>query len=365
MQGVFDGVVVLSLAEQFPGPYATLLMADLGADVILVERPGSGDPARAFPPFFRSLARNKRSVCLDLKNEKGRNAFLDLVARADVVFEGYRPGAMDKLGLGYDALKARNPRLIYASITGFGQTGPARLRPAHDLSYQGMAGMLMHGAGKTPAMPEIAYGDLSSGAFAAFAVAAALYARERTGQGTAIDVSMTDGLVSWMTPYLVPHMRGETSFEIFDEPAYGVFECGDGKRLTLSIAHEDHFWSALCEVLGLQKHAAIKAPERRARSAELQQEIATILASKNRAHWITAFEGKPIAWSPLHDFEGVVTDPHFVARGLFQDVRQADGTTTRHIKQPIGFSAYGSGITRDAPDLGEHTDEILATVDRS
>lgn len=362
MDGIFDGVTVLSLAEQFPGPYATLLMADLGADVILVERPGTGDPARAFPPFFRSLARNKRSVCIDLKSQTGREAFLGLVEKADVVLEGYRPGTMGKLGLGYDTLKSVNDRLIYASIAGFGQTGPARLRPAHDLSYQGMAGMLTLDEGKPPVVPAIAYGDLSSGTFAAFAVAAALFARERTGRGTAIDVSMTDGLVSWMTPYLVPRMAGETSFEIFDEPAYGVFDCADGRQLTLSIAHEDHFWAALCNVLDLGENAAVRAPERRERSAELNHAIATAIAGQDRDHWSAVFDANGIAWSPLHDLDGVVSEPQFVERGLFRDIATPDGRIERHIAQPIRFSAWKTAIRRHAPALGEHTGEILAAA---
>lgn len=362
MNGIFDGVTVLSMAEQFPGPYATLLMADLGADVVLVERPGSGDPARAFPSFFRSLARNKRSVCLDLKSEQGRDAFLTLVESADVVLEGYRPGTMDRLGLGYETLKARNERLIYAAITGFGQTGPARLRPAHDLSCQGMAGVIVQKAEQDPVVPRIAIGDLSSGTFAAFAVAAALFARERTGRGTAIDVSMTDGLVSWMTPYLVPRLAGEAAaFEIADEPAYGVFECADGRSLTLSIAHEDHFWAALCDALGLGEHAALKAAERRGRSAELRGALAMAIAGKNRAAWGMVFDAKGIAWSPLHDLDGVIADPHFVDRGLFRDLRTPDGGSERHIVQPIRFSAWASEIRRPAPELGEHTDDVLAS----
>lgn len=359
MKGIFEGIRVLSLAEQLPGPYATLLLADLGADVILVERPSGGDPARAFPSFFRSVGRNKRSLCLDLKAERDRADFITLAATADVVVEGYRPGTMARLGVGYDVLSACNPRLIYASITGFGQTGPSRMRPAHDLSYQAMAGMVFGSGGAPAAMPEIPFGDLSSATFAAFAIAAALFGRERSGHGTAIDVSMTDGLVSWMAPYLVPHMSGDKAFEVFDEPAYGLFTCADGKQLTLSIAHEDHFWAALCSALALPQHAGLKAPERRRRCAELKAEIASLLAQQPRAHWAGVFDATGnIAWSPLHDFTGVLQEPHFRARGLFQRL----GNGEEHILQPVQFSAYGSHIRSGAPGLGEHTSEILAAA---
>lgn len=355
MNGIFDGVRVLSLAEQLPGPYATLLLADLGADIILVERPQGGDPARAFPAMFRALGRNKRSVSLDLKSDKGRAEFLALAAGADVVLEGYRAGTMDRLGVGYDVLSGLNPRMIYASITGFGQDGPSRLRPAHDLSYQAVTGM-MFGNGTADggfAVPEIPLGDLSSATFAAFAISAALFARERTGKGTAIDISMTDGLVSWMTPYLVPHMSGARAFEVFDEPAYGVFACSDGRHLTLSIAHEDHFWRALCAALNLPQHADLKAAERRARSAELRQTIGQILAQQPLAHWAGLFDaGNAIAWSPLNDFTGVLEEPHFRSRGLFQP--SPDGEM--HIVQPVKFSGYGSSIRCGAPRLGEHND---------
>lgn len=356
MKGIFDGVRILSLAEQLPGPYATLLLADLGADVVLVERPSGGDPARAFPSFFRAVGRNKRSLCLDLKSDTDRAEFMALVESADVVLEGYRPGTMDRLGLSYEILAARNPRLIYASITGFGQSGPYRMRPAHDLSYQAVAGMVFGSPGATAAIPEIPLGDLSSATLAAFAIAAALYGRERSGHGTAIDISMTDGLVSWMTPYLVPHMSGDKAFEVFDEPAYGIFTCGDGKQLTLSIAHEDHFWATLCHALGLAQYANLKAKERRQRRAELNGEISALLTQQPRAHWAGVFDAAGnIAWSPLHDFTGVLQDPHFRSRGLFQKLPGGE----EHILQPVQFSAYHSTIRRGAPGLGEHTAEIL------
>lgn len=358
MNGIFDDVRVLSLAEQLPGPYATLLMADLGADVILIERPQGGDPARAFPTMFRALGRNKRSVSLDLKREDGRADFLALAAGADVVLEGYRSGTMDRLGVGYDVLSRLNPRLVYASITGFGQDGPNRLRPAHDLSYQAIAGMMpgTSSADGSLTVPEIPFGDLSSATFAAFAISAALFARERTGKGTTIDISMTDGLVSWMTPYLIPHSRGERPFELFDEPAYGIFACSDGKHLTLSIAHEDHFWRALCAALELPQYAELRAPARRAHSTELRDTIGRILAQQPLAHWAKLFDaGNAVAWSPLNDFTGVLNDPHLRSRGLFQ--ASPDGEM--HIVQPVKFSSYVSNIRRNAPRLGEHNDDIL------
>ncbi|MGD9890407.1 MAG: CaiB/BaiF CoA transferase family protein, partial [Dehalococcoidia bacterium] len=198
-----DGITVVSMAEQYPGPYCTMLLADMGADVILVERPGRGDPARGptgMSDHFAALSRNKRSIAVDAKREAGREIIVRLARDADVLVEGFRPGVMDRLGLGYAALGEVNPRLIYCSITGYGQDGPYRSRPGHDLSYQALAGLLssLIPAGQFDRRPGVAIGDLSSAMFAAQGILAALIARAQTGRGQSIDVSMTDGLVSWM-----------------------------------------------------------------------------------------------------------------------------------------------------------------------
>lgn len=359
--GIFEGVTVLSLAEQLPGPYATMLMADLGADVVLVERPSGGDPARAFPPFFRSTGRNKRSVCIDLKAKEGCARFLELAGRADVVFEGFRPGTMDRLGVGYEAIREVNPRIIFASISGFGQGGPYRDRPAHDLSYQAVAGHMFNQVGADPvAIPVVPYGDLVSAVFAAFAVSSALFARERTGQGTAIDISMTDTLVSLMAPYLGPAMNGVSSFQAFDEPAYGVFKAADGAQLTFSIAYEDHFWRALCAALGMEDVADLNGGERRARGREISARIAATIATRPRAAWQDVLDKCGIPWSPLNDLADVIHDPHFRARNLFTTLKAPGGGEEGHVNQPVKFSAYSSTIRRGAPELGEHSAELLA-----
>lgn len=356
---LFEGVRILSLAEQYPGPFATLLFADLGADVILVERPGSGDPGRAFPAFFRSLARNKRSVCVDLKSENGRQQFKQLVAESDVVLEGFRPGTMARLGVGYEVLRQVNPRLIFASISGFGQDGPYRDRTAHDLSYQAIAGHLFDRRSDESAVPSIAYGDLGSAMFAAFSIAGALYGREKTGTGTSIDISMTDGLVSWMTTYLSPAMTQEKGLELFDEPAYGVFRTSDGRRLTLSIAHEDHFWSALCKLIGLSEHAGLRGPERIARRTELRASLHLALKLKTLAEWAPLLDASSIPWSPLNELEDVLLDRHFQNRGLFQTISRPDGSQERHVMQPVRFDRYPTTLRRIAPGLGEHTEQLL------
>lgn len=364
MSAPLRGIRIVNLAEQYPGPYATLLLADLGADLILVERPGSGDPARQFPAFHAALNRNKRSVALDLKSDDGRAKLRDLVASADVMMEGFRPGTMERLGFGYAAMAALNPRLIYVSISGFGQTGPYRDRPAHDLSYQAMAGFLHLQAksGSTQMPSDIAIGDLSSGMFAAVGTLAALHERSQTGNGKYVDVSMTDGLVSWMSVMVGPAMNGQPLADIGAEPAYGLFVCGDGKLISLSIAHEDWFWKPLCALLGMEDAAALDRTGRTQREDELRSRIGTTLATRPRDQWGPELDKAGIPWGPVNDLADVPNDPHFKARGLFTDVTERDGRTARYVAQPLVFDDGHPVPTTGAPQLGEHTHEVLAEV---
>jgi crotonobetainyl-CoA:carnitine CoA-transferase CaiB-like acyl-CoA transferase len=224
-----SGVRVLSLAEQYPGPYATLLLADLGADVVLVERPGGGDPSRKFPHFFVAINRKKRSVALDLKQPEGRAELTKLVRNADVFFEGYRPGVIDRLGFGHDDVLRLNPEIVYVSISGFGQSGPYRDRPAHDLSYQAVAGLLHTQAelGELAEPPSLPIGDLTSGTFAALAALVGLVARGRSGRGTFADVSVVDTLLSWMTTQVVPVLNRTGVPGIPREPGYRTYLTAD------------------------------------------------------------------------------------------------------------------------------------------
>lgn len=363
--GPLNGIVVLSLAEQYPGPYATLLMADMGADVLLVERPAGGDPARQFPAFYEALNRNKRSVTLDLKSPEGRDSLLRLVRTADVLLEGYRPGTMGRLGLGPDVLHEANPGLVIASISGFGQDGPYRDRPAHDLSYQATAGMLHEfvSADRTGPVSQLAIGDLSSGMFATVGVLAALLQRASTGKGAHVDVSMTDGLVSWMSTQLVPVLNGEPLAGIEREPGYGLYRVSDG-LISLSVAHEDWFWRPLCEVLGMQDVAALTGSERIAREDELRLRIGKELATRSRDEWVAVLDAAGVPVGPVHTLEEVGEDPHVQARGLLVDI-PADGVRPRrrHVRQPLLFDGVATVPTRHVPALGEHTEEVLSAAE--
>lgn len=361
---LLDGITVVSMAEQYPGPYCTLLLADMGADVILVERPGGGDPSRQFPSFFSSLNRNKRSVALDLKAPAASDVLARLSRHADVFVEGFRPGTIERLGLGYDSLSAQNSAIVYCSISGFGQTGPYRDRPAHDITYQGMAGLL-HGQtddAQSRHDSGLAIGDLSSGMFAALAIVSALLARTQTGRGTYIDVSMTDGLVSWMTTQLVPVLNGRKREALVRDPAYGVFRAADRRLLTLSIAHEDHFWQRLCDVLGWSDARDLARSERAVRYADLSRRLANALESRPRDEWVNLLTDSGVPAGPVLSLAEVADDPGMRSRGLISEVQRPEGTTMQYVSQPVKFRGYRTGIRRDAPALGEHTAEVLRSL---
>lgn len=356
------GMRVLSLAEQYPGPYATAILADLGADVIQVERPGTGDPTRAFPGFHEALARGKRSVVLDLKHPRGRDAFLAMAAGADALLEGYRPGTMARLGLGHQALSEVNPRLVYVSVSGFGQTGPYRDRPGHDLSYQALAGALYGqlAGGGHPRPTTLELGDLSAGLFAALAVLLGLLRREREDRGAYLDVSMFDGLVSLLSAHLGPvlNQAGPPGFP--HEPGYAVFRTSDGGLLSLSVAHEDRFWRALCAVLGLGGEEHLRAPERLADRERLTALLAGRLATRTRAEWSRLLTAADVPHGEVRELAEVASDPHVIARGLLTAVAGPGGGARRFARQPLVVDGAAWGPRAPAPALGEHTAQVLA-----
>jgi crotonobetainyl-CoA:carnitine CoA-transferase CaiB-like acyl-CoA transferase len=364
--GPLVGLRIVSLAEQYPGPYATLLMADLGAEVILVERPQGGDPARQFESFHAALNRNKRAVAIDLKDDAGREALRGLIRSADVLLEGFRPGTMARLGFGYDDCARLNPALVYVSISGFGQVGPYRDRPAHDISYQAIAGLLFRQARSGVPEPagDLAIGDLSSAMFATVGTLAALHERARTGRGQHVDVSMTDGLVSWMTVMVGPTLNGTAPADIGAEPGYGAFRCADGRLLTLSIAHEDWFWRPLCGLLGMPDAAGLGHDARIAQADALQARIAAAIAAAPRDDWARRLDAAAIPWGPVNDFDEVAADPHFRARGMFRAVPARDGGERWHVAQPLVFSGLHPGPLTDTPALGEGNAELLGHKER-
>ncbi len=364
------GVRVLSLAEQYPGPYATMLLADLGADVILVERPDGGDPSRRFAGLFAAFNRNKRSVALDLKSASGLEQFLGLVDTADVVVEGFRAGVMDRLKIGAAALRARRPSLVFVSISSFGQIGPGGAGGAggagaslagHDLSIQAAAGMIDVPLGQEAALalPMLPLADISSAMFAAMGIVTALFARTRNGQGSTIDVSMLDSLASWMTPFLVPPLNQlPTRMLPPQDPGYGLFATADGRQITLSIAGEDRMWATLCRLLELESFAALPERERSDRAGEITPHLRAAVGRWNYAALYQRLQDEGIAFGPVRRLDEVLADPQMVARRMVVEVDGPHGTQ-KFVRQPLLFDGEGGAITCQAPALGQHDAQLL------
>jgi crotonobetainyl-CoA:carnitine CoA-transferase CaiB-like acyl-CoA transferase len=358
------GYRILSMAEQFPGSFATLLLADLGADVILVERPAGGDPTRRFPGHFEALNRNKRSVALDLKSAAGKEAFLRLADTADAVIEGYRPGVVQRLGIGPEALRERHPELVYVSISAFGQSGPLSHLAGHDLSIQAVAGLLNIplGTESQSALPVLPLSDVASGMFAALGIVTSLLARTRSPTGATVDVSMLDSLVCWMTPLIVPAINTLKPAPFPpDDPGYGVFVSADARQFTLSIAGEDHMWRQLCELLSLEDLSQLPAAQRVAQRQQIMPRLRPALAAHPRDWLFRHFETRKIAFAPVNQLTDVPDDPQITARGLFVNSTGPTGAL-RYIRQPLLIDGQGGTVGAVAPQLAEHNDEIFTEL---
>src|SRR5713101_2807234 len=295
--GLLAGTRILDLSIWRPGPYATQLLAEIGADVIKVEPPG-GDPMRAYPELFASLSANKRSIELDLKDPDGRRQAMDLAAEADVVVEAFRPGVAERLGVGYDAIRGINPDVIYCSLSGLGQDGPLSRVPGHDLNYQAWAGSLAPDGGP-PVVPAIPVADLAGGLAAAFAVCAALVRRLQTGEGERIDVAMTDLLATW-TGAVEPRAR-DVDASTRGVPGYGTFATRDGRYVALGVFTEDHFWRSLCTVLGLDDCGHLGFADRMRRLQEFQGRITDAIAKRDRDELVESLMAADVPVAPVLD----------------------------------------------------------------
>jgi crotonobetainyl-CoA:carnitine CoA-transferase CaiB-like acyl-CoA transferase len=295
--GLLDGVRVLDLGIWRPAPYAAQLLADMGAEVVKIEPPG-GDPMRAFPDLFASLVRHKRCIELDLQDPAGRARVLDLAAESDLAIEGFRPGVVDRLGVGYEALRARNPAIVYCSISGYGQEGPRAATSGHDVNYQAYAGVLAPRAGDAPVLPRVPYADLAAGLAAAMAMCAAYVRRLRTGEGEFVDVSMTHVLAHWNGELDVTAIEGGgPDLDITGNPGYGLYATADGAWVSVGVTAEAHFWSGLCAALDLDGYAGLTYLERVRRHAEIDGVVARAIAPLTRADAIERLErhGVPVA----------------------------------------------------------------------
>jgi formyl-CoA transferase len=369
------GITVLELANYMAGPFCGLLLADMGADVIKVENPQGGDFTRAAPPFvggesagFLRVNRNKRSLALDLKRKRGQALFHRLAARADVVIENFRPGTVKGLGIEYEALAKINPRLVYLSASGFGQTGPYSRRPGLDLIVQGMSG-IMSVTGEQDGPPVkvgVPIVDLATALFGAYAILSALIARDRTGEGQYIDLSLFESgtaLAMWesaeyWTTGEVPQRFG--SGHRHSAP-YQAFKTRDG-YITIG-GTSPKPWSALCKVLGLR---VLERDPRFSNNAQRfinRQELAVLIenvtVTRTTAEWYRLLEEAGIPCGVISSYDQVLTDPHLRARNFFVDLPHPTAGMVRHLGSPARLSKTPPKMRAAAPLLGEHTDVVL------
>ena len=357
--GPLQGVRVIEFAGIGPGPFAGMMLADMGADVIVIER--ASDVAAAARQPRPAMNRGKRSVALDLKSEEGREAAWALIESADALIEGYRPGVMERLGFGPDAVAARQPRLVYGRITGWGQSGPLARAAGHDINYVALTGVLSTScrAGQAPVIPPTIVGDMGGGAmFLVFGLVCALFEAQKSGRGQAVDAAMVDGVVAMSS--LVHQMRHngfwsaqpERNLFANSSPFYEVFECADGGHITLG-AIEPQFYAEMLQRLGLDDvNPALQYDHRT--WPELKARVAAKVKERTRAEWQTLLEGTDVCFAPVLDLAEAAEHPHNTARGLFVEIEGQiqPAPAPRLSRTPARQPAAGALC-------GEHTDEVL------
>lgn len=371
MSRALEGLRILDLSRLLPGPYCTLMLADFGAEVIKVEEPQQGDYGRWSEPLIEGIGarhlllnRNKKSLTLDLKSKEGQRIFHDLAKDADVVLEGFRPGTTKRLNVDYGTLSVINPRLVYCSLTGFGQSGPYAQYPGHDINYVSYAGILgMNGGPERPVVPSVQIADLGGGLMALVGILLALQARERTGEGQYVDVSMLDGAVSWL------YTLANEYFAYGEAPSrentrlsgslarYEVYETGDGKWIAIG-ALEEKFWKRFCELVGhLEWTDLLHGSDEQ--QDQLREQLRVLFRQKDQQYWLSLLAGEDTCVSPVYDIEEVFADPHVLHRSMYQTVTHPSLGAVSQIGVPIKMSKTPGEICDYAPKLGEHTNELL------
>ena len=370
-----EGIKILDLTRLLPGPYGTMLLGDLGAEVIKIEEPERGDYYRWTPPYLNEVSsrhlllnRNKKSITLNLKVPEGKKILFKMVEQgADVLIEQFRPGVMDRLGVGYKDLEKINPGIIYCSLTGYGQNGSYRDLASHDLNYIGLAGILgLTGQkGGAPVIPGIQIADLiGGGLYSVIGILTALVARQKTGRGQYIDISMFDGVVSLLpdgaTVYFAegkapgPGERRLTG----GLPQYQVYQTSEGKYLAVG-ALEEKFWANLCRLIGRPEWAERIPRELEPRGEEIKKELAGIFRTKTQKEWLDLLMHEDTCVTAVQSLDEVFIDPHVRSRQMVVETTHPKAGRVRQIGVPIKFSDTPGEIRMPAPEIGEHTGEIL------
>jgi crotonobetainyl-CoA:carnitine CoA-transferase CaiB-like acyl-CoA transferase len=363
--GALKGIKIVDLTRLLPGPYCTMILADHGAQVISIED-------RRFlkdSHFIKPLYRNKKHMSLDLKTEAGRKIFFKLVKDADVVIEQFRPGVVKRLGVDYPSVKKVNPKIIYCSITGYGQDGPYKDRAGHDVNYLAMAGVLdLNGeTGRTPVIPGVPVGDIAGGSMnAVIGILLALVARQQTGEGQYIDISMTDGVLGLLslTPYLKELFgqtpcRGDETFPA-RYACYRVYETCDNRYVSIG-AVEPHFWKALCEHLKVPQYAAKQYDE--ACRQEIIDFMTKTFKSKTMAEWETELGPKEVCFAPVRNVDEVMKDPFYKEKGSIVDMPKKNSRQKIPVVgTPVRLSQTPGGVRSMPVEFGENTEEILMEI---
>jgi len=368
-----DGVRVVDLSRVLAGPYCTMVLADLGADVIKLERPDGGDETRSWgPPFaggeaayYLSVNRGKRSCALDLEDPEARSLALELCARADVVVENFKLGGAERLGVGYEQVRELNAKVVYCSITGYGQDGPYRLLVGHDVNYASMAGALAitGPADGPPSIPANLLGDYAGGGMhAAIGILTALLARVRTGRGQFVDISMTDGIVNLLAAAL-GESYGSGEFVRRGRhrltgglPQYNVYECADGRYLSIG-ANEPWFFDNFCNAIDRSDLAGSQAdPSRR---QEVFDAFRDAIKTKSRDDWFEQLKDKDVCVAPVYELDEIERDPQLRAREMIVDLPHPEFGTVTQVGISVKLSETPGSIRSFAPRRGEHTDDVL------
>ncbi|PZW50982.1 crotonobetainyl-CoA:carnitine CoA-transferase CaiB-like acyl-CoA transferase [Humitalea rosea] len=376
--GPLTGIRVLDLTRVLAGPTCTQMLGDLGAEVIKIERPGAGDDTRGFAPpyvpntresaYFVGVNRNKKSLTVDIAQEAGQKIIHTLLASCDMLVENFKVGALAKYGLSWEDLKAAHPRLIYCSITGFGQTGPYAARPGYDSLIQAMGGV-MSLTGEPDGLPQkvgIPVADLFAGLYGCIGILAALQHRNATGEGQRIDIGMLDTHVAWLANQGMNYLAtGENPPRLGNQHPnivpYQVFATEDG-YIVLSVGNDPTF-KRFCDVTGQQ--ALLDDPRFATNAARVENRalvtdtLAPVLKSRTTTDWVAALEAASIGCGPINTLAQVFADPHVQARGVVVDMPHASGETVQVIANPVRLSATPPTYRSAAPLLGQHTDEVL------
>jgi len=369
-----NGLTVLDLTRVLSGPYCTMMLADMGARVIKVEQPGKGDDTRGWgPPFvngessyFLSINRNKESVTLDFKHPDGRAILEALIARADVLVENFRPGTLDKLGLDYASIAERFPRLIYCSISGFGQTGPRRTEAGYDAVMQAEGGLMSitGSADGSPYRLGVAIADIVSGMFAAQGITAALFARERTGRGQQVDIAMLDSVVALLSYQagiyfangVAPPRLGNRHPTIVP---YETFRASDGD-FVVAVGNDDQ-WRRFCRVTGFAEQDMYATNRQRVTNYDsLKPALDALLGAGTREHWITQLKAAGVPCGSVRDLQEVFADPQTQSRDMLVELQHAVAGLVKLTGTPLKFSDTPGSVRTPPPLLGEHTATVLA-----